>query len=93
MRAIEVPDEILDLLKDSALAGQSEADQVKSALAVHLFQEGLTSIGKSAELAGITRIKFELLLARMEIPIVRYDLEDYEADQRGLAEAQQTSQS
>jgi predicted HTH domain antitoxin len=93
MRPIEVPDEILDLLKDSALSGQSETDQVRSALAVHLFQEGLISTGKAAELSGISRNEFEVMLVRMGIPVVHYDLEDYKVDQRGIAEAKHPSSS
>ncbi len=88
MRTIEVPDELLDLLKDSRLAGRSETDQVKSALAIHLFQEGLISIGKAAALAGVPRVEFEWLLVEMGIPVVRYDVADYEVDKRGIAAAQ-----
>jgi predicted HTH domain antitoxin len=85
MRTIEVPDELLDLLKDSRLAGRSETDQVRSALAIHLFQGGLISIGKAAALAGMPRVEFEWLLVEMGIPVVRYDLADYEVDHGGIA--------
>jgi predicted HTH domain antitoxin len=73
MRTIEVPDELLDLLKGSRLAERSEADQVKSALAIRLFREGLISIGKAAALAGVPRLEFEWLLIEMGIPVIRYD--------------------
>jgi predicted HTH domain antitoxin len=89
MTTIEIPNELLDLLKDSRLGGRSETDQVKSALAIHLFQEGLISIGKAAELAGVPRLEFEWLLVEMGIPVVRYDVADYEADKRGIAAAEQ----
>lgn len=88
MRTIEVPDELLDLLKDSRLAGRSETDQVRSALAIHLFQEGLISIGKAAALAKVPRVEFEWLLVGMGIPVVRYDVADYEVDKRGIAAAE-----
>jgi predicted HTH domain antitoxin len=90
MRTIEVPDELLDLLKSSRLAGRPESDQVRFALAVHLFQEEIISIGKAAELAGVPRLEFELLLSELGIPVVRYDLRDYEADTRGIAAAEQS---
>jgi predicted HTH domain antitoxin len=93
MRTIEVPDELLDLLKGSRLAGRSEADQVRSALAIHLFQEGIISIGKAAALAGVPRVEFEWLLVEMGIPVVRYDLADYEVDQRGISAAEQRETS
>jgi predicted HTH domain antitoxin len=87
VRTIEVPHELLNLLKGSRLAGRSENDQVRVALAIHLFQENLISIGKAAELADVPRTEFELLLVEMGIPVVRYDLEDYETDLRGIAAA------
>ncbi len=51
---------------------------MRTALAIHLFLEGLVSIGKAAELAGEARVEFEWLLAKMGLPIVRYELADYE---------------
>jgi predicted HTH domain antitoxin len=89
MRTIEVPDELLDLLKGSRLAGRSETDRVKSALAIHLFQEGLVSIGKAAALVGMPRVEFEWLLVEMGIPVARFDVADYEVDKRGIAAVEQ----
>ncbi len=59
---------------------RSDADQVKIALAIYLFLDGLISIGKAAELAGEPRIDFESLLSEMGLPVTRYDLGDYERD-------------
>lgn len=89
MKTVEVPEELLDLLQRSRLGSRSGADQVKTALAIHLFLEGLISIGKAAELAGEPRVDFEWLLVEMGLPTVRYDLADYEQDQRGITEAEQ----
>ena len=86
-RTVEVPEDILQLLEGSRLAERPEAERVRIALAIHLFQEGVISIGKAAELAGEPRIEFEDFLVRMGIPTVFYDLSDYEQDLRGLAEA------
>jgi predicted HTH domain antitoxin len=93
MRTIEVPDELLDLLQGSRLAGRPEADQVRSALAIHLFQEGIISIGKAAALAEVPRVEFEWLLVEMGIPVVRYDVADYEVDKRGISAAEQRETS
>lgn len=79
-KVIEVPEEILDLLRASRLKERSEADQVKAALAIHLFLEEVISIGKAAQLAGENRIEFERLLVDMGLPVVRYDLADYQQD-------------
>ncbi len=92
-RKVDVPEEILDLLQRSHLGKQSAADQVKSALAIHLFLEGLISIGKAAELAQVSRLEFEALLVEMGLPIVRYEQGDYDQDLQGIAEAKRRSQA
>jgi len=87
MKTIEVPDELIDLLRQSQLGSRSETDQVRAALAIHLFREGLVSVGKAAELAGVPRVEFEWLLAEISVPTVQYDLAEDEEDRRGIAEA------
>ena len=79
-RTIDVPEDILVLLRQPRLGGRAEAEQVRMALAIHLFQQGVISVGRAAELAGEPRATFGLLLGEMGIPPVRYDLEDYQAD-------------
>ena len=86
-RTIDVPEDILVLLRQSRLGGRPEAEQVRMALAVHLFQQGVISVGRAAELAGEPRATFELLLGEMGIPPVRYDLEDYERDKEAIERA------
>lgn len=78
--AIPVPEEVLGLLKHSKLADRSPEDQVRIALAIHLFQEGVISVGRAAELAGIARSPFELMLGEMRIPSMCYGMEEYRQD-------------
>ncbi len=85
-RSVDVPEEILELLRGSRLRERSAADQVKSALTIHLLLEGLISIGKAAELAQASRLQFEALLVEMGLPIARYELGDYEQGLQGIAE-------
>lgn len=85
---IDIPEEVLALLQRSRLGSRASADQVRAALAIHLYLEGLISIGKAAELAGVPRVDFEWLLVEIGLPTVRYDLADYEQDLSGLAEAE-----
>ena len=92
-RKIDVPEDLLALLQQSRLGSRPPADQVKMALAIHLFQEGIISIGRAAELAGEPRASFELLLGEMGIPPVRYDLAKYEEDLRGIAEAERRTKT
>lgn len=92
-KSIDVPEDLLALLKQSRLGARPQADQVKLTLAIHLFQEGLISAGKAAELAGEPRASFELLLREMDIPAVHYDVADYEQDLRGIAAAKRRSET
>lgn len=85
---VEVPDELFERLQHSRLARRPIAEQVKIALAIHLFMEGMISIGKAAELAGEPKIEFEWLLSEMGRAIARYDLADLEQDLRVITEAE-----
>jgi predicted HTH domain antitoxin len=74
---VDVPDELLALLQRSRLGGRSRDAQVRTALAVHLYQQGLVSVGRAAELAGEPRAPFELLLGELGIPPARLEEADY----------------
>jgi predicted HTH domain antitoxin len=54
--------------------------EIKEALAMKLFNEGILSFGKATQLAEISKWEFMELLRRNKIPLVRYDLEDLEED-------------
>ena len=89
---LDLPDDLLSLLKRSRLGAHPLNEQVQIALAIQLFQEGVISIGKAAQLAGENRVGFESLLAGMGIPCARYELADYEQDIhaiQGFSEAKQ----
>jgi predicted HTH domain antitoxin len=86
---VEIPDEMLLLLEQSPLAGRSHAVQVKTALAIYLFQERIISIGRAAELAGEPRATFELLLGQMGIPPARFTKADWERDWLAIKEARE----
>lgn len=90
---IEVPDDLRDLLARSHLGSRSLADQVKLALVILLFQDGVISIGKAAEMVGEPRPDFERLLVEVGIPPVRYELPDYEQDLCAIATAEISSAS
>jgi predicted HTH domain antitoxin len=86
---VDIPEELLTLLKRSRLGGRPVPEQVRVALAIHLLQEGVISVGKAASIAGEPRAAFELLLTEMGIPALRYDVEDYQKDREAFERARQ----
>lgn len=86
---VDLPEEVVTLLKGSRLGDRPVGEQVRVALAIHLFQEGVISVGKAAAIAGEPRATFELLLGEMGIPPVRYGLEDYRQDREAFERARQ----
>lgn len=86
---IEVPDELLELLRQSRLGTHELPDQLRIALAIQLLQEGVITAGKAASIAGEPRATFELLLADMGIPSLRYDVNDYRQDLEAFEQARQ----
>lgn len=92
-RTVEVPEEILELLQRSRPGGSSGSDQVRTALAIELFLEGVISIGKAAELASEPRVDFEWQLIQLGFPTVQYGLTDHEHDRHSLAEAERRHES
>lgn len=86
---VDIPEELLALLKRSRLGDRPVPEQIRIALAIHLLQEGVISAGKAASIAGEPRATFEALLAEMGIPALRYDVGDYEKDQEAFERARQ----
>lgn len=56
---------------------------LRKTIAVELFREGLVSIGKAAEIAGISRHDMMDILASKKIPL-HYSAEDLEKDAKTL---------
>lgn len=76
--AIEIPREVLH-------ATRMTPQELKRELAIHLFQQGKLSFGKTREMADMTAWAFQQLLGARGIP-VHYDVEDYEEDLATLKE-------
>lgn len=55
-------------------------DDIKISLALRLYQQQKLTLGKAAQLAGLTRLEFENLLAENKIPISNLDFQDIEND-------------
>lgn len=53
---------------------------IKTSLAVQLYQSQKLTIGKAAQLAGLSRLEFENLLSINKIPISNLTLDDINKD-------------
>ncbi len=79
--SIEFPADILLALN----ANEAELkNNIKISLAIRLYQHQKLTIGKAAQLAGLSRLNFELLLAENHVPISNLDIDDINSDSRKL---------
>ena len=79
--SIDFPSDILLALNES----ENELKQdIKIALAIRLYSVQKLTIGKAAQVAGVSRLKFETLLADYGVPISNLSLEDVLSDYQKL---------
>ncbi|HKZ82885.1 MAG TPA: UPF0175 family protein [Anaerolineae bacterium] len=76
--SVVIPDEILH-------ATHMSADELLQELAVLLYQKEKLTLGQASQLAGLSRLRFQFLLASRQIPI-HYDVVEFEADLKTLRE-------
>ncbi|MCI0694918.1 UPF0175 family protein [candidate division KSB1 bacterium] len=76
--SVVISDEILQTTRMSA-------GEIMQELAILLFQKEKLTLGQASQLAGMTQLQFQHLLASRQIPI-HYDIEDLEADVKTLRE-------
>ncbi len=76
--SLVIPDKVLQ-------AARMTEEEMMQELAVLLFQKGKISLGQAAELAGMSYLQFQMLLASRRIP-VHYDIAEFEQDMRTLQE-------
>lgn len=78
--SIEVPEELTYLLKTR---DKDLPKKVRELLAVELYREGVISLGKAAEIAGVSKWEMFEILAAKKIPLQYYP-EDLEEDVKTL---------
>jgi predicted HTH domain antitoxin len=74
--SVVIPDEIL------RATGMSEAELLQE-VAVLLFQKEKLTLGQASQLAGMSQLQFQHLLASRQIPI-HHDVAEFEDDLRML---------
>lgn len=67
-----IPDDILQ-------AARMTPEELKQEIAVLLFQKEKITLEQASRLAGMSRLRFQHLLASRQIP-VHYDVADFEED-------------
>lgn len=81
---IDIPQDIIFVMR-----GMERPEEVKRkmkmALAILLFQEESISLGKAAELAGVSRGRFMEVLKEHGLPPYEYGEKDFERDQEAIA--------
>ena len=55
-------------------------DAIKTSFAIRLYLQQKVTIGKAAQLAGLSRFEFEKLLSKNQIPVSNLDIDDVLAD-------------
>ena len=74
---IDIPSDLLLALNTDEVELKQN---IKISLAIHLYQHEKLTIGKSAQLAGLSRLEFDKLLANNKIPISLLGIKDIEND-------------
>lgn len=78
---IDFPSDILLTLNEN----ENELKQdIKLSLAIRLFRLQKITIGKAAQIAGLTRLEFETFLSENDMPISNLTLQDVLNDSKKL---------
>ena len=74
---IDLPSDILLTINESETELKK---RIKFSLAIQLYLQQKVTIGKAAQIAGLSRFDFETILSENKIPISNLDLEDVLGD-------------
>ncbi len=76
--SVVISDEILQ-------AAHMTADELKREIAMLLYQREKLTLGQASQMAGMSQLQFQFLLASRQIPL-HYDIADFETDIKTLRE-------
>ena len=76
--SVKLPEE---LVRAAKVSPQSASEEIAKMLALELFRERVISMGKAAELCGVSVEEFMEFASRREVPL-HYELEDLESDRK-----------
>jgi len=75
---VDIPEDAYLALSSSGYSKGRISAEAKRLLAAHLFQDGLLSLGKAAELADLNLGSFIDFLNKLNIPVIDYDEDELE---------------
>ncbi len=78
MKTLTIPEHIVQSTRMSH-------QEIMTEMGILFFQKGKLTLGQASELAGMTQLQFQHLLASRQISI-HYDVEDFEHDLKTLRE-------
>ena len=77
---LEIPEDAYLALSSIGYTKERISLEARSLLATHLFESGVLSLGKAAELAEFSLGDFIRFLDQLEIPIIDYDEDELNAE-------------
>ncbi|MEW6215720.1 MAG: UPF0175 family protein [Nitrospirota bacterium] len=80
---IDLPQDIIFAMRRTEKPEEVKK-KMKTALAILLFQEKSISLGKAAELAEVSRVRFIEILKEHSIPAYEYSEKDFERDWQAI---------
>ena len=83
---VHLPEELASRLREGALKGATLDDQVKRAVAIHLFLTHEVTLGAAADLADMSYREFWNLLVELGFPVFEYGAQQRDEDEAGLRE-------
>lgn len=78
--SVDLPDDLINIFK---IRERDFPSIVRETLSIELYREGLISIGKAAEIAGVSIWEMQEIFAKRKVPVNFYP-EDLEKDIRTL---------
>ncbi len=78
---VDLPSDIFLALNEDEMGLKQN---IKISLAIRLYQLQKLTIGKAAQLAGLSRLEFDNLLADNKVPISNLEIDDVNNDARKL---------
>jgi predicted HTH domain antitoxin len=82
---IHCPSWVYQILRAAGFDRETLGREARESLALRLYGEHRLSLGKAAELAGLSIVKFMDLLRALQMPLIDYGEDEYRQDLQTIA--------